>query len=137
MIPTARVKGLTLKQQRFCEEYIITADPADAYMKSYDCTSPKAASVEGNRLLKTTKIQDYLLELQKPAKIKAFKERDKKRNVLWSIIEDPESSNADICRAMDILNKLDGEYVNVNHNVEETATDISNLDLETLKQIAN
>ena len=68
---------------------------------------------------------------------KGAEERDKKRNVLWSIIEDPESSNADICRAMDILNKLDGEYVNVNHNVEETATDISNLDLETLKQIAN
>lgn len=131
------VIGLTLKQQRFCEAYILSGDVVEAYMTAYDSNSPKSACVEGNKLLKNPKIQDYLLELQKPAKIKAFKERDRKRAKLWGIIDNPESSNSDICRAMDILNKLDGEYINVNHNVEEQATDISGLDLETLKQIAN
>lgn len=133
----AAALGLTLKQQRFCEAYVATGDTTESYMTAYDSTSAKSACVEGNKLLKNPKIQDYLLELQKPAKIKAFKERDRKRAKLWGIIDDPDSSNADICRAMDILNKLDGEYINVNHNVEETATDISGLDLETLKQIAN
>ena len=78
--------------------------------------------------------------LQKPieecAKVTAISEREKKRAVLWQIIESPDSSNADRCRALDILNKMDTEYINVNRNVTDTESSIDALDVETLKKLA-
>lgn len=129
--------GLTEKQRAFCMAFVACGDAQEAYLQAYDSKSEVSARNEGNKLLRNEKIQSYLLELQKPIKVKAFRDRDRKRERLWTIIEDPESTNADVCRAMDILNKLDGEYITGNRDIDGGATDISQLDVETLKQIAN
>ena len=60
-------------------------------------------------------------------------EREKKRAVLWDIINT--GDNNDKCRAMDILNKMDSEYVNVNINDNRNAPDLSKLDLTALKDL--
>lgn len=137
MIGKRASENLTPKQREFCHQYITNGDAKASYLAAYDSNSPNSAGIEGQKLLRQPKIQAYLDELQKPAQRKAFHERDKKRKVLWDIINSADSSNADKCRAMDILNKLDGEYANLNRPTDETATDISELDIETLKQIAN
>ena len=137
MIGKSARENLTPKQRAFCHEYIANGDAKASYLAAYDSNSPNSAGIEGQKLLRMPKIQNYLVELQKPAQLKAFHERDKKRAVLWGIIENADSSNADKCRAMDILNKLDGEYTNFSRPNEDNATDISELDIETLKQIAN
>ena len=46
-------------------------------------------------------------------------------------------SDSDRLRAMDILNKMDSEYININRNMQDDQTAISNLDTNTLRLIAN
>ncbi len=128
---------LTEKQRNFCHAYIETGDAFEAYTRAYDTKGGGAARTESYKLMRNPKIQDYLLELQKPIRAKSFRDRDRKRERLWKIIDDPEASNADVCRAMDVLNKLDGEYIAGGQRMDEDSTDISNLDLETLRQIVN
>ena len=49
--------GLTIKQQKFIDEYIISGNATDAYKKAgYSVKSDRVAGVEGHKLLKNPKI---------------------------------------------------------------------------------
>lgn len=130
------LKTLTEKQKAFCREYFTNGgNGTQAYLAAYDSNSPVSAAIEANRLLDKTEIQDYINSLNRPLENKARSEREKKRAVLWSIIEN--GDNNDKCRAMDILNKMDSEYININRNITEDKTNITNLDSETLKRLSD
>lgn len=125
--------------KNFCREYVGNGGKAgEAYMAAYDSNSPVSANVESTKLLKREDVQNYLAELRKPMEVAAITtaltEREQKRQVLWDIINTAES-NADKCRAMDILNKMDNEYININRNIEENSTIIADLDDETLRKL--
>ena len=131
-------RKLTEKMKIFCREYISNGGrAADAYRAAYNSHSPISANVESTKLLKREDIQGYLRDLTRPieciAITNAISEREKKRAVLWEIIEN--GDNNDKCRAMDILNKMDQEYVNINRNIESSAGEVVNLDTETLRQL--
>ena len=127
--------ALTEKQKAFCREYFSNGgNGTQAYLAAYDSNSEQSASIESSRLLVREDIQEYLNTLNKPLERKAISERERKRAVLWDIIQT--GDNNDKCRAMDILNKMDAEYINVNHNITESKTDISSIDLDKLKQLA-
>ena len=129
--------ALTEKMKSFCREYMKNGgNGTQAYLVAYDTDNAVVASRESYVLLKRDDIADYIKTLNLPLETKAISEREKKRAVLWSIIESPDSSNADRCRALDILNKMDTEYININRNVTETETAIDALDVETLKKLA-
>ena len=51
------------------------------------------------------------------------------------MIENPSISESDRLRAMDILNKMDSEYIQTTHNINDSKTNISGLDTDTLKQL--
>lgn len=127
--------ALTEKQKAFCREYFSNGgNGTQAYLTAYDSNSEQSAAIESSRLLVREDIQEYLNTLNKPLEKKAISERERKRAVLWEIIQN--GDNNDKCRAMDILNKMDAEYINVNHNITEQKTDISSIDLDKLKQLA-
>ncbi len=133
--------ALTPKQMKFCQGIASGLSQKDAYISAYDTDEKSAtAYVESSKLMLREDIREYIKTLQKPieecAKVTAISEREKKRAVLWSIIESPDSSNADRCRALDILNKMDTEYINVNKTVTDTESSIDALDVETLKKLA-
>ena len=90
------------------------------------------------KLLDREDIQTRIKDLRKPlelqAKTQALTEREKKRAVLWEIINT--GDNNDKCRAMDILNKMDAEYVNVNVNKNDPSTDLTKLDTSVLKTLS-
>lgn len=128
---------LTIKQRNFCHEYVKNGgNGIEAYLAAYDTESRKAANVESCKLLQRDDITAYLQALYKPSKNKAINEREKKRQFLWDMINDPESDNNDKLRAMDILNKMDQEYINITRT-EDNKTDISNIDTATLHQLAS
>ena len=133
--------ALTPKQMKFCQGIASGLSQKDAYISAYDTDEKSAtAYVESSKLMLREDIREYIKTLQKPieecAKVTAISEREKKRAVLWSIINDPISSNADKCRALDILNKMDTEYMNINKNITDTESSIDALDVETLKKLA-
>ena len=51
---------LTLKQKAFCDYYIESNNATESYKKAYSCKSSRTAEVNGCKLLRNTKIEDYI-----------------------------------------------------------------------------
>ena len=127
---------LTEKMKRFAREYYKNGgNGTQAYLTAYDGSSTLAATQESIKLLKRDDINEYLKTLAIPNENKAISERQKKRQWLWDMIENPSISESDRLRAMDILNKMDSEYIQTTHSINESKTNISGLDTDTLKQL--
>lgn len=136
--------AMTLKMMAFCEEYIKNGGKAtEAYITSYKNNCSKAsAQVEASRLLARDDIQAYLQKLRKPIEKavirKMVNERDTKKNLIQERIAVciERDDDAAIARYLDIWNKLDGDYININKDITDHNTEIINLDTETLKTLA-
>lgn len=127
--------ALTEKMKNFCREYFSNGgNGTQAYLFAYDSSSTVSAAIEANRLLEREDIQEYLNSLNRPLEVKAISEREKKRELIQSrilaCIEKDDDTNA---RGwMDILNKMDSEYVNINRNITEENNNITDLDTDNL-----
>lgn len=131
--------GLTEKQERFCRCIVSGKTGKDSYIEAYDSKgSEQNAYNEASKLLAREDIQARLSVLRKPleehARATAISERERKKAVLWDIIERGDDNAK--CRALDILNKMDAEYININKNIEETPK-LDNLDMDTLLKLSN
>lgn len=131
------VGGISQKMKTFCYEYMRTNNATQAYLAAYDTTNETTAAQEGCKLLKRDDITEFLKELNKPIVNQITNEREKKRRIIWdrinkSIEKDDETA---IARYMDILNKMDSEYVNINRNVEDSSESLANLDNDQLKAL--
>lgn len=130
---------LTEKQKSFCREYFSNGgNGTQAYLFAYDSQSEVAAANESSLLLKRDDIQEYIKTLNRPLEDKAISEREKKRSILWERIQVCIDNNDDaaVARYMDILNKMDAEYININRNIEDKAADIKTLDTSVLEKLA-
>lgn len=129
---------LTPKQEKFCRCIVSGMSGKDSYMAAYDCKGDRTAYNEANVLLKRDDISARIAELSIPvqnhARNVAISEREKKRAVLWNIIET--GTPADQCRALDILNRMDAEYLNVNLNKTDTTVNLENIDLNALRTLS-
>ncbi|VEB26169.1 phage small subunit terminase [Actinobacillus lignieresii] len=63
---TSKGRGLTPKQEKFCQLYIELGNASEAYRQSYDCSkmSNEAINVEATKLLNNPKITPRVDELQ-------------------------------------------------------------------------
>ena len=129
--------ALTEKMKAFCREYMVNGgNGTQAYLTAYDSKNEQVAANEASILLKKEEIQAYLASMNKPLEDKAISEREKKRAILWEFINNPSVSDGDRLRAMDLLNKMDAEYININKNIDENKSDITHLDTEALKKLS-
>ena len=131
--------ALTEKMKAFCREYMVNGgNGTQAYLTAYNWTGKtNGAEVEARALLKRDDISEYLKTLAIPLENKAISEREKKRTLIWEGIERciaKEDENG-VARYMDILNKMDSEYVNINRNIEDKGEDINKIDKEDIKRI--
>ena len=127
---------LTEKQKNFCREYVRNnGNGTQAYLHAYNSKSESAASIESSKLLRRDDITQYISTLNKPMENRIQNEREKKRTFLWDMINNVNVSESDRLRALDILNKMDAEYVNINKNINEDKTEINNLDTNTLLRL--
>ena len=132
-----RKTKLTEKMKAFCREYVSNGgNGTQAYLTAYDSKNPQVAANESNKLLYRDDITEYIKSLNKPLENRITSEREKKRRILWDFIENNNVSDNDRLKALDLLNKMDSEYVNINRNIEQKA-DISTLDADTLKKLSN
>lgn len=134
-----RPKGLTPKMKKFCYAYAKCSNATEAYLEAYDTTNRAIAGVEGSKLLQRDDITAFLREIDKPIVNKITNERERKRKILWDgitrCIDKGDESGA--ARYMDILNKMDSEYVNINRNIDDSVEKLSGLSTEQLMEIAN
>ena len=135
---------LTQKQMNFCQAYIENGGNAtDAYLAAYNWTGGRnGAQVEGSRLLDNEEVQAYLVKLRKPiekaVKRKMINEREYKKKLILERIEEcvERGDDAAIARYLEIWNKMDGEYVNINKDITDHDAEIKNLDTATLQLLA-
>ena len=129
--------GLTEKMKHFAREYYANGgNGTEAYLAAYDTTSKTTAYQESCKLLKREDINQYIKALNIPYENKAISERQKKRDILWNMINNSEDESIKL-RAMDILNKMDAEYININKNIDENKENISQLDTDSLKKLVS
>lgn len=124
---------LTPKQEKFCQCIVSGMSGKDSYIAAYNCNSDNTAYQESYVLLQRNDIKEYIETLKKPIEAKVISEREKKRKWLWNMIENA-TNDSDRIRAMDILNKMDSEYINI-QRIEKDETPISTLDTEKLIEI--
>ena len=129
--------GISQKMKNFCYAYMRTGSAMEAYLEAYDTTNEAVARDEGSKLLRRDDITEFLNKINQPTINKIQNEREKKRKILWKgierCIEKEDESGA--ARYMDILNKMDAEYVNINRNIDDSSEKLSNLNTDQLKQL--
>ena len=128
------VLKLNARQKAFCEYYVACGNATEAAMKAgYSETYSKTRT---NVLLQNVEICRYINELQEKAKSSRIMTAIERREFLTSMIKDGAVKDTDRLKALDILNKMDGEYtqkVEVNGNINSNP--FSNLTTDELKEI--
>ena len=76
--------------------------------------------------------------IEKAVKRKILNEREHKKQIIQDRLEAciAREDDAAIARYLEIWNKMDGEYININKDITDRETDIANLDIKTLQQLA-
>ena len=108
------VNMLTAKEEKFCQNIAIdNMTQIDAYKNSYNAENmgDDTIYVKACELAKKDKIKVRIEELRKQAYSERIINTIQKKELLTNWIYDGESSKADRLKAMDILNKMDGEYI--------------------------
>lgn len=104
---------LTAKQERFVQNIIKGMSQRDAYKDAYNAENMKDATIdtEACLLLKDPKVskryQEILKEMEKTAVMTALE----KRMLLKEMVFDKKNSMSDRLKALDIDNKMSGEYI--------------------------
>lgn len=124
---------LTEKQRAFTRFYAVGDSQREAYRKAYGGKRLKESTCDANasKLLRNTKVQEYLAELRKKAESDAVLSRQKRMEWLSRVVTtapDKVDGQSDVCqemvtsefgikcrlpdkiRAVQELNKMDGAY---------------------------
>lgn len=126
---------LNTRQKAFCEFYVASGNATDAAIKAG--YKEKNARFIGSENLTKANIKEYIEELQEKAKGNRIMTAIERREFLTSMIKDGAVKDTDRLKALDILNKMDGEYtqkVEVNGNINSNP--FENLTTEELKKLA-
>ena len=100
-------------QENFCVEFVRCGNNAEAYKKAgYKVKSDKAAAVCATKLLKKANIQARIAELRKEFASSKIMDAAERRELLTQFARDEETAKPDRLKAMDLLNKMDGVYIN-------------------------
>ena len=126
---------MTHRQELFIQEYIKTVNAThSAIAAGY---SKKTAYSIGQRLLKNVEVEKAIDKLSKNIAINNIMTAKERQEFLTSLILNNDVKVSDKLKAVDLLNKMTGEYiqkVEVNGNVK-TDDPFKNLTTEELKRI--
>nr|DAN35943.1 MAG TPA: Terminase small subunit [Caudoviricetes sp.] len=126
---------LNARQKSFCEFYVASGNATDAAIKAgYSETYSKTRT---NVLLQNVEICRYINELQEKTKTSRIMTAIERKEFLTKMILKEETvKDTDRLKALDILNKMDGEYtqkLEVNGNINSNP--FNGLTTDELKEI--
>ena len=104
---------LTAKQEAFVQNILQGMSQADAYRSAYDASkmTDKTIHEKASLLASQDKIKGRLNELRGQLANEKIMSAQKRMEWLTGLVMSEEASNTDKLKALDILNKMDGEYV--------------------------
>lgn len=113
---------LTLKQEKFCLEYMKDGNASRAYREAYNAENMKEATINNNsyKLLQKNDIATRINKLKDEMKSKAILSIEERKELLTKIAKnvsfDKEGNETytDARGAIDLLNKMDGVYIQKN-----------------------
>lgn len=104
---------LTAKQEKFVQNLVKGMSQREAYKNSYNAVNMKDETIDNNasKLFKNNEISTRYNELIKEAEDKAIMTAKERKIWLTELINSPNASNTDRLKALDLLNKMGGEYI--------------------------
>lgn len=127
---------LNARQKAFCEFYVASGNATESAIKAG--YREQTARVTASKILTKANIQEYVKELQEKAKTSRIMTAIERREFLTELIKNRNEKAADRLKALDILNKMDGEYMEKIQMTGEIKTNpFKELTVEELKRIAN
>ena len=99
---------LNARQKSFCEFYVVSGNATDAAIKAG--YKEKNARFIGSENLTKANIKEYIEELQEKTKTSRIMTAIERREFLTAMIKNGFVKDTDRLKAVDILNKMDGEY---------------------------
>ena len=103
---------MTERQEKFCLEFIRCGNAAEAYrLAGYKPQSAHAAETMGSRLLRNVEVSNRLDELRKKVNGPKVMDAEERRVKLTEIATSRYVKPDVAIKAIDVLNKMDGLYV--------------------------
>ena len=100
-------------QENFCMEFVRCGNATEAYKNAgYKPRSDKVAGTAAARLLGNVGIQKRIEELRREIDSHKIMDAAERRELLTQFARDEETAKPDRLKAMDLLNKMDGVYIN-------------------------
>ena len=99
--------------ENFCLEIVQSGNGTEAYKKAgYKVKSDNAAAVGAAKLLRKAKVQKRIAELRSEMDSHKIMDAAERRELLTQFARNEETAKPDRLKAMDLLNKMDGVYIN-------------------------
>ena len=120
---------LTPKQEKFAQSIALEEmNQSDAYRSAYSCKkmSDKTIWENASRLMADSKVTARIAELRQETITPKVMSAQKRREKLTDIAENAEDPNVQM-KAIDLLNKMTGEYV---QKVEAAVTNAVSINIE-------
>ena len=104
---------LTLKQEKFVQNLIQGMSQREAYKTAFEVNyKDSAIDSKASDLLSKPHIQEYYRKLTGELESKAVMTSQERLEFLTSVVkDDPEAGLGDKLRAVDLMNKMTGEYI--------------------------
>lgn len=104
---------LTAKQEQFVQNIIKGMNQADAYRSAYNASkmADKTVHEKASLLAGQDKVRARLKELREQLASEAIMSAQKRLEWLTGVIRSDDESTGDKLKAVDIMNKMQGEYV--------------------------
>lgn len=120
---------LTAKQEQFVQNIIQGMSQADAYRSAYSCKNMTDNSiyVNASKLVADAKVAQRIKELREQLAKPSIMSAQERLEWLTELIKSDEESTGDKLRAADIMNKMQGEYV---QKVEAELKNAVNINIE-------
>lgn len=120
---------LTAKQEQFVKNIIDGMNQADAYRSAYDTSrmTDKTVHEKASRLMADDKVRARVQELRDQMMTPSIMTAQERLEWLTELITSEESCTSDKLKAIDIMNKMQGEYV---QKVQAEVTNAVNINIE-------
>ena len=104
---------LTPKQEKFVQGILEGMSQADAYRSAYSTKNQADKTIWENasRLMADSKVQARVKELREQLTNELIMSAQKRLEWLTKVIQNEEEATSDKLKAIDLMNKMQGEYV--------------------------
>lgn len=104
------MKELTIKQQRFCEEYVKCGNGAEAYKRAYNVKKDETARVNASKLLTNTNVIEYINSLNNELREKNIADINDCLKIVTELMSDDKPDFVRL-KAVDMRLKTLGAYL--------------------------